>query len=514
MTVCARAIRAAFCLAFAATVAAAPVSAQQGDAKRGQAVYAQRCAVCHGAEGDGDSAAAERLNPPPRDFTEGLYKYKTTGFDDVVPNDDDLLRMIRDGMPGTAMPGWSDVLSGQDMWDLVAYIKTFAGLEEEKPSDQLDYGTQIASSPESVAAGRELFLDRCGECHGNAGKGDAIKKLKDDSGARTWPRNLTKPWTYRASNDPRDIFTRITVGIPGTQMPSFDDPRSKKKLSIEERWHVANYVASLAKTEQVVRPANTVVKANKVDDDAPASPDDPRWKEAEPSTFFLIPQIIAEQRLFTPSNDTITVRAIYNEREIALLLVWDDRTKSIPGDAKAESIADPGIAEDAVAVQLPVRIPESSEKPYFGMGDAAHPVSLWQWTSGTANKSQDVKLINARGYKEMEVRDAAAAGVVANGSYRDGTWRVVIRRPLTTEESDKDIQFVEGAFIPIAFAAWDGSNGEKGSKHTMTTWYWLLLKPPKGAKPIVAALAVFFLIGASELWWARSAAAKKAAREA
>ena len=90
---------------------------------------------------------------------------------------------------------------------------------------------------------------------------------------------------------------------------------------------------------------------------------------------------------------------------------------------------------------------------------------------------------------------------------------MVIKRPLTTEESDKDIQFVEGAFIPIAFAAWDGSNGEKGSKHTMTTWYWLLLKPPTGAKPIVAALAVFFLIGAGEWWWARSAAAKRAVHE-
>lgn len=506
---CARTIAAAFSLALVTMAVAVPATGQQGDAKRGEAIYAKRCVVCHGKEGDGDGAAAERLNPPPRDFTEGQYKFKTTGFDDVVPNDADLLRMIRDGMPGTSMPGWSDVLSDQDMQDLVAYIKIFAGLDEEKPSDQLDYGARVATSPESIATGKKLFLDRCAECHGAAGKGDAIKKLKDDSGARTWPRNLTKPWIFRAGNDPKDIFTRITVGIPGTQMPSFDDPRSKKKLSIEQRWHVANYVATLAKTERVVRPENTVIKADRIEEDVPVSPDDPRWNESEPTTFFLIPQIIAKKRLFTPSNDTITVRALYNEREIALLMEWDDRTKSIPGDAKAESISDPGISGDAVAVQLPVRIPETSEKPYFGMGDAAHPVNIWHWTSGTTSEPESVKLFDARGFKEVKGRDAKAAGVAAKGSYRDGTWRVVIKRPLATGASDKDIQFVEGAFIPIAFAAWDGSNGEKGSKHTMTTWYWLLLKPPTGSRPILVALAVFFLIGAGELWWARSAAAKK-----
>ncbi len=485
-----------------------------GEAGNGEDVYARRCAGCHGEEGDGSGPGAERLNPPPRDFTEGMYKIRTTGFDDIVPNDADLVRTIRDGMPGTAMPGWGDVLSEQDMRDVVAYIKTFAGLEEEKPSQQVDYGTPVASSPESIETGKKLFLDRCSECHGDDGKGDGIKRLKDDAGARTWPRNLTKPWIFRASNDPKDIFSRISVGIPGTQMPSFDDPRSKKKLSIEERWHVANYVASLAKTEKVVRAENTVVKADKVEGDVPDSPDDPRWEDGEPSTFFLVPQIIAKERFFTPSNDTITVRALYNEKEIALLLEWDDRTKSIPGDAKAEKIAEPGLAEDRVAAQLPVDIPDSMEKPYFVMGDVSHPVNLWQWASGTTDKPESVTLLNARGIEDTEERDAAASGLQARGAYRKGTWRVVMTRPLRTPDTEKDIQFAEGKFIPIAFAAWDGSNGEKGSKHTMTTWYWLLLKPPTGATPLVAALAVFVLIGAGEAWWARSAARKEPGRQA
>ncbi|MFQ5954066.1 MAG: ethylbenzene dehydrogenase-related protein [Kiloniellales bacterium] len=499
--------------AVAALSASVPAAAAPGDAENGEAIYARRCVGCHGAEGDGLGPAAERLNPPPRDFTLGLYKFKTTGFDDIVPNDADLLRMIRDGMPGTAMPEWDDILSDQQMWDVIAYIKTFAGLEAEQPSDQIDYGTQVASSEASIEKGRELFRDRCLECHGEEAKGVATKKLKDDGGARTWPRNLTKPWTFRASNQPKDVFARITVGIPGTQMPSFADPKSKKRLTIEERWHVANYVGSVVKTEELVRPENTVVKADKVDGELPAAPDDARWREAEPSTFFLVPQIVAKERFFTPSNDTITVRALYNDQALAVLLEWDDRTKSLPGDPQAESIADPGIAEDAVAVQLPVHIPEGMEKPYFGMGDAAHPVNLWHWKGGTAATPESVRVLNAWGFGEVEERDAAAAGVGAKGIYLNGTWRVQMTRSLSTADPENDIQFAEGRFTPIAFAAWDGSNGEAGSKHTMTTWYWLLLKPPTGMRPYLSALAVIVLIGAAELWWARGAAGKRARLE-
>ncbi len=492
--------------------AAAPVLAAPGDADQGEAIYSQRCSTCHGEEGDGLGPAAERLNPPPRDFTLGQYKIKTTDFEDIVPNDADLFRMIGDGMPGTAMPGWKDLLSEQEIWDVIAYIKIFAGFEEEEPTQQVDYGVQIPSSEESIAKGKGLFHDddRCVECHGENGTGDASKKLKDDAGDRTWPRNLSKPWTFRGSNDPKDIFTRISVGIPGTQMPSFADPTSKKMLSIEERWHVANYVVSLAKTDKTVRPENTVVKADKLDGELPDSPDDPQWQQAEPTSFFLVPQIIAKQRFFTPSNDTITARAFYNEQEIALHLEWDDRTQSIPGDEKAEKIADPDIAEDAVAIQLPVVIPESMEKPYFGMGDSTYPVNIWHWKSGTVEQPQSLTLLNSKGFADIEQRDVETIGVQAQGSYAQGTWQVVIKRPLSTTDPETDIQFEEGKFIPIAFAAWDGSNSEQGSKHTMTTWYWLLLKPASGSKPLLVALLMMALIVVGQFWWARSASQKQA----
>lgn len=203
---------------------------------------------------------------------------------------------------------------------------------------------------------------------------------------------------------------------------------------------------------------------------------------------------------------------MYNDKTIAMLLEWDDRTRSIPGDDDAAKLADAPITEDGVAVQLPVVIPTAMAKPYFGMGDASNPVSIWHWKSGTKDAQEAVSLMNSKGFKDIEKRDVAEVGLAAKSSYSDGTWRVLITRQLTTGAADKDVQFVEGKFIPVAFAAWDGSNNsEKGSRHTMTTWYWMLLKPDTGSKPLMLALLIAGLFVAGLLWWSRSAAKKPVA---
>ena len=394
------------------------------------------------------------------------------------------------------MPNWDDKLKEQERWDLVAYITDSLGHLEKPQKPSIDYKNQIKTSKESIEKGKEIFQKLCVECHGEEGKGSGTKKLKDDLGFREWPRNLTKPWTFRINNDPKEIYTRISVGIPGTQMPSFADPASKKTLSDEERWHVANYVNSIGDDTKKPNDADTVLKAIRFEGELPDKPDDPRWKEPRPTSFYLIPQIIAKERFFTPTIDSITARAFFNDKEISILLEWDDRTKSIPGDEKAKELAEGSdVFEDSVALQFSVTIPEEMEKPYFGMGDSAKPVNIWQWKGGKKDSPESVKLINANGFQKIEQRDAAKAGLKASSAYSNGTWRVVMKRPLTTEEKDKDIQFVEGKFIPLAFAAWDGSNGETGSKHVLSTWYWIQMKPVTSNTvyiiPVIVGLLVF-----------------------
>jgi len=159
--------------------------------------------------------------------------------------------------------------------------------------------------------------------------------------------------------------------------------------------------------------------------------------------------------------------------------------------------------------QFPVKIPEEMEKPYFGHGDSAKPVNIWFWQGEGKDTPQVVKLLDTTGFKNKEERDAVKSGLTAKGVYDKGTWRVVMKRPLVTGEKDKDIQFVEGKFIPLAFAAWDGTNGEKGSKHTMTTWYWILLQPKTGMDIYFIPLIVAGVIVGGQLLWLASARKRK-----
>ncbi len=501
-------------------LAAAPAIAfAAGGVDRGKDIYDKRCVWCHGETGAGDGPAAGFLNPPPRDFTSGVYKWKTTPFDEMSPTDEDFGRMIKGnnshnaisgwtGMNGTSMPGWSDMLGDQDVADVTAYIRKFADIgAPSKPS--IDASNAPKASKEGLESGKKIFEDRCSECHGQEGKGNGTKKLKDDWGARTWPRNLTKAWSFRVGNDARDIYTRITVGIPGTQMPSFADPASKKKLTDEERWAVANYVNSLDAPHK--KPTDdTVIKAMRVEGELPGAPDDQAWNAAPLTSLYLVPQIIAQERHFTPSLDSITVRAVYNSVDIAMLLEWDDRTRSLPGDAKDEEIADGDLFVDGVAAQWPVNAGAEGEKPYFGMGDAANPVNIWQWQSPAKSGSvETLKLMDAKGVGDIKTRDPASIGLKATGVYANGTRRVVMRRPLKTHAADIDIQFVEGQFIPVAFAAWDGSNQEKGSRHVMTAWHSLFMQPPTKMTVYVWPLIIGIAIFGAEILWLRSAARKQ-----
>ena len=257
-----------------------------------------------------------------------------------------------------------------------------------------------------------------------------------------------------------------------------------------------------------MNPDNTVIRAQRVDDTIPGQTDDPVWQDIPAVTLRLVPQIIAAQRHFTPSNDTVTIRAAYDRERIAILLEWDDRTMSIPGNEKAEKIADPEISEDAVAVQLPISIPKGMERPYFGMGDSSHPVNIWQWKSGTTATPSAVHLMNSRGFEAIELREPALSQLSGTGSYSNGTWRVLFSRVLLSAELENDIQFREGVFIPIAFAAWDGSASESGSRHTMTSWYWLMLESPAGARPFLTALIALLLVLGLQYLWVRNATMK------
>ena len=104
-----------------ATLAQSP--ADSADPALGQAKYHLFCESCHGVNGDGKGVAAKGLNPPPRDFTVGAFKYGGT--------DQDIFEVISNGAAAKGgsplMVAWSPVMQEGERWALVRYIRSFRG---------------------------------------------------------------------------------------------------------------------------------------------------------------------------------------------------------------------------------------------------------------------------------------------------------------------------------------------------------------------------------------------------
>lgn len=453
----------------------------EADLAAGKALYAERCAHCHGETGDGKGVSTEVVYPKPRDFTSGLYKFRTrheTTQGGKLPADEDLFRSISEGLHGTSMPGWGTFFNKQQIWQLVHYIKTFASaFQDDKPGPKLDFGGEIAASPASIAKGKEHFdkTFECYTCHGAAGRGNgqqALDGLQDDWGERIWPANLTRPWTYRGGHSRRDIFRNIALGINGTPMPAFGDFQPFDPDIREAIWHTVNYVQSLW-TYPAEPEVKAVLTAKLVQGPLPLSPEDAAWKEIPTNYYPLVAQVVEEPRLFASLMVGAEIQAMHNGKEIAFRLVWDDRTDK-PEQGGSET-AHP----DGIALQFPTQVAPGGERPYFLMGDGAHSTDLWYWRSdsGTA------VVVQTTGSKSFQPGEHTG-GVQSQGRFDQGQYQLVLKRALQTKNADKETQFTVGAFQPFSITAWDGANGESGGgKRTVMAWYNLYVEPEPSQAP-------------------------------
>jgi mono/diheme cytochrome c family protein len=103
--------------------AAGPVRSDQAGTPFG--LYREHCAPCHGIEGDGAGPTAVFLNPYPRDFRRGVFKFKSTAGVTTPPTDEDLRGILVRGMPGTSMPSFR-LLADDELDALVHYVKYLA----------------------------------------------------------------------------------------------------------------------------------------------------------------------------------------------------------------------------------------------------------------------------------------------------------------------------------------------------------------------------------------------------
>jgi mono/diheme cytochrome c family protein len=111
---------------------------------RARGLYREHCAHCHGVTGDGMGPTAAFLNPYPRDYRLGLFKFKSTPVG-VKPTHADLRKIIIDGIPGTAMPSFL-LLPENEIEALVEYVKYLA-IRGEVERSLLNQWAQQALEP-------------------------------------------------------------------------------------------------------------------------------------------------------------------------------------------------------------------------------------------------------------------------------------------------------------------------------------------------------------------------------
>ncbi len=225
-------------------VAVAAMSIPDSESLRevGREVYEAHCAGCHGMKGDGAGPAATFLSPRPRDFTAGVFKFRTTPSG-TLPTDADLFRTVTRGVRGTAMPTWHEIPERERL-AVITYVKTFSRRwKEERAEAPLAMPPPPAATPDLLARGRELYAKaKCAECHGEGGQGDgpSAGQLRDDFDVPIRPTDFTRG-QFKGGAAVADLYRTMTAGLDGAPMPSFAD-----SMTDDERWAISYYVLSLS----------------------------------------------------------------------------------------------------------------------------------------------------------------------------------------------------------------------------------------------------------------------------
>jgi mono/diheme cytochrome c family protein len=159
-------------------VAPRPAVSEQA-VSRGRALYEKNCVQCHGERGDGAGYGAPFLVPAPRDFVEAQYKFRSTASGSL-PSDEDLFRIISRGANGTGMPPWQYLLSDEDRWALVDYIKTFSPRFSQP--NLVRASIELPPVPEGhrdAANGKQVYEKmQCAKCHGGTAAAPALRRQR------------------------------------------------------------------------------------------------------------------------------------------------------------------------------------------------------------------------------------------------------------------------------------------------------------------------------------------------
>ncbi|MFQ5742951.1 MAG: c-type cytochrome [Acidobacteriota bacterium] len=508
-----------------------------GGSLDGQAVYTRYCAACHGSQGDGQGRAAYLLFPKPRNFQRGQFKLRSTA-QGRPPTDQDLVRTVREGIPGTSMFSFDELLNDTELEAVVQYVKSLSPVFNDAHATTAEQLIEIPPPPPEtralVAAGRQSYQDlRCGQCHGPEGHGDgpAAPTLRDSEGDPFPAADFTRG-IYKSGGKPENLYRTFLTGMAGTPMPSF----AGALQSEEQAWGLVYYILSLT-PEGETPPSRSdpgpVIAARADEVTALEDPWSAAWETVPPHRVVLRP---LWHRLDYPPFATL--RAARTGDRIAILVEWKDGGPD-SGVLRTESFA------DGVALQFSL----SQRPPFIGMGQAGAggQVEVWYWradrqAAADAGKPPELASVypnmeatpsisppgeepekrsasSAAGalpgglphymtgvdagnplsnpdLEERPVHTLAAAGfgtltsrppdemrAEGNGSWHDGLYRVVFWASVQPEQPALEADFTAGR-VPMALAIWNGAAGDRNG--TKLVSQWLMLEPPSAEQALTA----------------------------
>lgn len=236
---------------FAAVVragaAAEPVTLDYNLYAEGKYVYERNCILCHGVRGDGEGELSKDLQPKPRSFREGMFKFRSTPSG-MLPTEEDLRVTIRGGLTGTAM-GMFTQFQDDEVRAVIEYLKSFSRrwrkaenyAEPVKLPETPKWFTDDKARAAHMPTGRLLFENICATCHGPKadGNGPTAPTLKDIWNLPSKPSDLRQPH-LRCGDRPIDVYRVLATGLNGTPMISYQGV-----LTEAQRWDIIAYIQTL-----------------------------------------------------------------------------------------------------------------------------------------------------------------------------------------------------------------------------------------------------------------------------
>lgn len=188
-------------------IAAGPVSSDERGRARG--LYREHCAHCHGVTGDGAGPTASFLNPYPRDYRMGVFKFKSTPKGSK-PTHEDLKLILINGIPGTAMPSFK-VLPDNEIEALISYVRYLSIRGEVERFLVTFAATELEPGDEKKQVPEERLFDLTAKAETRSGQATVIRETAAEV-VQKWVNAESQATPIEAPDPDRDMAASIKHG--------------------------------------------------------------------------------------------------------------------------------------------------------------------------------------------------------------------------------------------------------------------------------------------------------------